>query len=65
MTRTSVRGGRFINLLHVFAAVFPRQNRQDGHVRNHVGVLGELLDSLAQRSLCLLEASKVDLGNGL
>lgn len=54
-----------INLLHVFAAIFPRQNRQDGHVRDHVGVLGELLNCLAQCGLCLLEASQVDLGDGL
>lgn len=55
----------FINLLHVFAAVFPGQNRENGHVRDHVGVLGELLDCLAQCCLGLLEASQVDLGDSL
>jgi hypothetical protein len=58
-------GGGFYNLLHVFAAVLSGQNRQDGHVGDHVGVLGELLDGLAQCGLCFLEASQVDLGDGL
>lgn len=52
---------RLYNLLHVFATVFPGQDRQDGHVGNHVSILGELLDCLAQCGLCLLEATQVDL----
>jgi hypothetical protein len=58
-------GWQIGNLLHVFAAVFPGQNRQDGHVGDHIGVLRELLDCLAQCGLGLLEASQVNLRDGL
>lgn len=49
-----------VHLLHVFTVVLPRQNRQDSHVSDHVGVLWESLRCLVQGGLGLLEAPKVD-----